>query len=238
LSHAVQAADWLAEAFETGNALAPLPAAAAPRDCAEGRAIAAAVLDRLGMTACGVRVVLGPAGVVASGPVLEGRLLAPATPVLLGALRHASASAAILAVLAEKLDPDAGGPPAIAALHPAIDIAASRFRDAPGDVPSRLADLGGLGAIVVGRRWRPEADGPAPEEVSVTLSVPPRRGRPAPGHIAAALAEAAAAARRRGGLPAGAVLVAAGLCPRVEPPAQGRLAARLGTIGRVAAQFA
>lgn len=233
-----EAAGWLAEAFETGNPLSGLPDPLAPRDVAAGERIAAAVLDRLGLVPCGVR--LGPGcdpGSVVAGPMLEGRLLAPRTPVLLGALRHARASAAVLAVLGEPLDPEAAGLPAFAALHPAIDIAAGRFTAPASSARLLAADLAGLGQVVAGRA----AATASPEDLraaAVTLAPAGRRPRPRPVDLAARLAEAVAAARRLGGLPAGAILVVAGLSDAQPPPPGGVLAAGLGPLGRVRASFA
>jgi 2-keto-4-pentenoate hydratase len=227
-------AGWLAEAFETGNALAPVPPSHIPADAMAGEAVAAATLERLGMAPCGLRLLPGPDGAPLAGPMLEGRLLSPATPVALATLRHARASAAIVAVLAEALLAEAAAPPVIGALHPAIDIAAWRLRDAPMAAGLMAADLAGLGLVVVGRRARavpPLPAGPVP----VRLTPAGRRAAPTAVDLAAALAEAAAAARRLGGLPAGAVLVLAGLGPALAPVPGVELAASLGALGRVRA---
>jgi 2-keto-4-pentenoate hydratase len=234
------AAAWLAEAFETGNALAPLPPALAPADARAGERIALAVLESLGLAACGVRLAPGPGdtgGQPVAGPMLEGRLLSARTPVLVGALRHARASAAVIAVLAEDLPEGGTGLPALAALHPAIDIAASRFRDGPGTAALLAADLGGLGQVVVGRRL-PSWDIAALHAVPVTLVPTGRRPRATETDLVAALVSAADAARRLGGLPAGAVLVAAGLSATVTPEPGTRLSAGFGPLGRVIARFA
>jgi 2-keto-4-pentenoate hydratase len=236
------AADWLREAVETGNPLAPLPPEFAPGRVAEGERIAALVLERIGLAACGVRLAPGPEVRPVAGPVLEGRLLPAGATLALAALRHASATAAIVAVLAEDL-PRArrGGPaglPALAAVHPALDVAASRFRDPPRRAALLAADLAGLGQVVVGRRAAAAAlsddDG---RRVPVALSAPNRRPRGEPRDLHAALEAAAAAARRLGGLPAGALLVVAGLSPAVAPEAGLALAAGLGPLGRVKASF-
>lgn len=232
------AARWLAEALETGNALAPLPALHAPRSVADGMRIAARVLDRTGLVPCGVRLCPGgPRSKVVVGPMLEGRLIPAGAPVALSALRHPRATAAVVAVLAEDLPRRGGGLPALSALHPAIDLAATRFRDAPASAALMAADLGTLGQVVTGRR-KAEIDLDTLHEVPVTLA--PERRRP-PGtvtDIASALEQAAEAARRLGGLPAGAVLVVAGLSPAIVPEAGTGLAAGLGPLGRVVAQFA
>ena len=120
----------------------------------------------------------------------------------------------------------------------ALDVAASRFRDPPRRAALLAADLAGLGQVVVGRRAAAAAlsddDG---RRVPVALSAPNRRPRGEPRDLHAALEAAAAAARRLGGLPAGALLVVAGLSPAVAPEAGLALAAGLGPLGRVKASF-
>lgn len=217
-------AGWLAEAAETGNPLAPLPPELMPVDIEEGEAVAAAILDRMGQAPIGLRI--GPEGV--AGPVLAPRLLAGGATLALSALRHARATPALVAVLGADLDE--AGSPVFAGLHPAIDVAASRFRDGPADHPGLAADLAGLGLIVAGRRKPMPA---APLRLSIG-------GRPA-GLVdpMVALAPAAAAARRLGGLPAGAVLVAAGLGPGLSPAPGESLSVGFGTpVGRVKTVFA
>lgn len=234
------AASWLAEAFETGNPLAALPVTLAPGDLAAGERIAAAVLDRLGLVPCGIRI--GPGcdpDTSVAGPMLEGRLLAPRTPLLLAALRHARATAALVAVLAEPLDPEGTGTPGLAALHPAIDIAAGRFSHPQTSVPLLAADLAGLGQVVAGRGVA--AASVSPETLlalPVTLAPARQRSKRRPVDVAARLEQAAAAARRLGGLPAGAILVLAGLSDPLEPVPGAIIAAALGPLGRIRAGFA
>jgi 2-keto-4-pentenoate hydratase len=230
MDRAQEAARWLAEAWETGNPLAPLPPEIAPRDSAEGEETAFALLDALGLHPCGVRVAPGPGGALLAAPMLETRLLKSPAAIAVPALRHAAASAALVAVLAEPLGE---GPPRLAALHPALDVAASRFTAGPADAAAALADCGGLGLVVAGRA------GPAgvrPQRVA--LGAPTDRVRGAAFDLDAALAPAVAAARRMGGLPAGALLVVAGLTPAVPPRAGESLAARFGRFGRAEAAFA
>lgn len=230
MGRAQEAARWLAEAWETGNPLAPLPPEIAPRDTAEGEDAAFALLDALGIEPCGVRLAPGPGGALLAAPMLETRLLKSPAAIALPALRHAMASAALVAVLAEPLT---DAPPRFAALHPALDVAASRFTAGPADAAAALADCGGLGFVVVGRA------GPAgvrPERVG--FGAPTDRARGVAFDLDAALAPALAAARRFGGLPAGALLVVAGLSPAVAPQAGQPLAARFGRFGRAEADFA
>lgn len=230
MDKAAEAARWLAEAWETGNSLAPLPPEIAPRDLAEGEDAAFALLDALGLEPCGVRLAPGPGGVMLAAPMLDTRLLKSPATVALPALRHAAASAALVAVLAEPLT---GAPPRFAALHPALDVAASRFTAGPADAASALADCGGLGFVVVGRA------GPAgarPERVA--FGAPTDRARGGALDADRALAPAVEAARRLGGLPAGALLVVSGLTPAVAPQAGQSLAARFGRFGRAEAAFA
>jgi 2-keto-4-pentenoate hydratase len=216
-------AGWLTEASETGNPLAPLPPELTPADIEEGEAVAAAILARMGLAPIGLRI--GPEGV--AGPVLASRLLPDGAVLALPALRHARATPALVAVLGADLE--AVGDPVFAGLHPAIDVAASRFRDGPGDGPCLAADLAGLGFIVIGRRK------PMPA-AALRLTI---AGRPA-GMLdpMPALEPAIAAARRLGGLPAGTVLMAAGLGPATAPAAGEALRLGFSGLGRVAAHFA
>ena len=220
-------AGYLAEAFETGNPLAPLPRGLAPRDTADAEAIMAAVLERLGLVPCGVRVAPAADGSWIAGPMLDGRLLPNGSTLALSALRHPHMTAAVIGVLAEPLAEDGNGPPVLSAIHPAIDVAASRFRDGPEATLLMAADLGGLGHVVAGAAARPPA-GPVP----VTLAQARRRPAGTATDVTAALARAAAVARRMGGLPAGAVLVAAGLSPPIVPAAEETWVAGLGPLGR------
>lgn len=234
---AVQAAaGWLAEAWETGNPLAPLPPELTPERPEEGQDIAAAVLEAIGAVACGLRLAPGPDGAPVAGPMLETRLLPAGSMVTLAALRRPVATAAILAMLAEPLPPEEDGRlPAFTALHPALDLAASRFRDPPGSAALQAADLGGLGQVVAGRGGGPLPDRPVP------VALAPAGRRPVRGtscDLRAALAPAVAAARAWGGLPAGAVLVVAGLSPPILPEPGTELVVRIGTLGRVTARFA
>jgi hypothetical protein len=224
------AARWLAEAVETGNPLGPLPADIAPRDVAEAEEVAAATLEALEIAPCGLRLLRRPGGVALAGPMIEGRLLPSGSQVAPAALRHPSATAAAIGVLAEPLDPDDAAPPVLARLHPALDIAATRFTDLPGDDAALTADLARLGLVVAGR-----AKALAPGLLRVALAPKGSRARGAETDLAAAFAEAAAEARRWGGLPAGALLVVAGLTPPVAPA--GTLRASLGALGAVEASF-
>lgn len=233
------AAAWLAEALETGNPLAPLPASIAPATIEAGEAIALAVAGRLGLSVCGVRIAPGPGGGWLAGPLVETRMLRDGATLTLAALRHARARPALLAILGAELRPGEETAPAIAALHPAIDVGAWRFRDPPGLDALAASDLAGHGQVVVGRA---RTAAPLPEGV-VAASLAPDGRRPIAADrgacdLGAALAEAAAAARRLGGLPEGAGLLLAGFGPVLEPRPGQRLVARFGALGRVAAGFA
>ncbi|MDP3415207.1 hypothetical protein [Falsiroseomonas sp.] len=226
------AARWLVEALESGNPLARFPPELAPRDALEGAETAAAMLDQTGHVACGVRILRRPAEPSLTGPVIEGRLLPMAATVALAALRHPSASAALLGVLGAPLEADGIGMPSLLRLHPAIDLAATRFSEVPSDVPSCIADLALLGYLVVGKP-RPWPSAP----VRVALTAPANRPRGELIDLEAAFMEAAAAARALGGLPAGAVLVVAGLTPTQWPEPGVALAARFSSLGKAEAQF-
>lgn len=229
MARAAEVAGWLAEAWQTGNPLAPFPPELAPVDRAAGEAVAAELVERLDLPVCGVRLLPSPAGGWLSAPLLAPRLLGPRTPVSLPVLRHARVSGAIIGVLAEPLGE---GPPVFGALHPALDVAAQRYRDAVEDEAHLVADLAALGVIVAGRPWR----GAPPAEILLRVGRAPL-GR---GGTAIALADlfgiAAAEARRWGGLPAGAVLALAGL-GGAAPAEAGRWAVRAGPIGRASAEL-
>jgi hypothetical protein len=224
------AARWLADATETGHPLAPLPAGVAPRDLAEAEAVAVATLDALGLLACGLRVLHRDGGVLA-GPMLETRLLPQGRPVAPAALRHAEVTAAAIGVLAAPLDPDDDAPPVFARLHPALDVSATRFTAAPEDALALTADLGRLGLVVAGK-----AKPLAPGTLRVALGAKGTRPRGGETGRAAPPAAPPLRARHWGGLPAGALLVVAGLTPPM--PAEGTLRASLGALGAVEAHFA
>jgi hypothetical protein len=227
---AVQAARWLAEAVETGHPLAPLPPEIAPRDLAEAEATAAAVLEALEIVPCGLRLLRRPEAGALAGPMVEGRLLPSGAAVSPGTLRHPFVTAAAIGVLAEPLEEDAATPPVFARLHPALDIAATRFTTPPDEDAALAADLARLGLVVAGK-----GKAPLQGAVKVALGAKGSRPRGVACDLAAAFAEAAAAARRWGGLPAGALLVVAGLSPPVA--AEGTLRATLGPLGGVEAVF-
>jgi hypothetical protein len=228
---AEQAARWLAEAIETGNPLAALPEEVAPRDLASAEAIAFATLEALGLVPCGVRLLRRPGAATLAGPMLEARLVAPARPIATAALRHPLVTAAVIGVLAEPLDADGAAPPVLARLHPALDVSATRYSGDGADDLALTADLARLGLVVSGR-GKVQPPGP----VRATLAPKGRRGAGTPADLAAAFAEAAATARAWGGLPAGGLLVIAGLSPPMA--AEGRLRASLGGLGAVEASFA
>ena len=249
VSPELAAARRLAEAFETGAPLAPLPGGLLPRTRREGETIAALTAEALGLVACGVRVRPGPGGEAVAGPVPPARLLPDGAVVASATLRHPRITAAVAAVLAADLAPDDApddAAPAYARLYPALDLAATRLRDPPGTAALSAADLGELGLLVLGRPVEPPgatASGAVPWDVlsgtvPVRLGPPGRRAAGVGVDLAAALAGAAGHARRLGGLPAGALLVAAGLTPPVVPGGEGALAASFGRLGRVRVLFA
>lgn len=222
----------LAEAFETGNPLAPLPAGMAPVSQDDAEELAGGVLARLGFAPCGLRLAPAADGSLITGPVLEARFLDDGARLAVEIMRHGRASAAVLGVLGAALEPEATTPPEITAIHPALDISASRFTQGPADRLAEIADLAGLGLLVLGKR-RPMPE--APSRVALIEGEGAARGRPF--DLQAAFAEAAGEARRLGGLPAGAVLVVAGLgAPVVGLKAGAQLTARFTGIGKVSAR--
>ena len=183
----------LAEAWETGQPVAPLAAEHALGGLEAAEAVAGAVLLKLAVAPCGIRVTEG--GLV--GAMLPGRIVASGLPLPIAALPHGRAAPALLVVLAEAVTEDGTGLPAVARLHPALDIATSRWRDGPANPFEAAADLAGLGHVVIGRGK------PAAWPASCAMGT--ERARPAA--VAALFAQAVAVAREAGGLPEGAVLV-------------------------------
>jgi len=228
-----RAIGYLSEAFETGNPLAPLPPEIAITTQDDAEEVAGGVLARLGFAPCGVRLVPAADGSLIAGPMLEARFLDDGAGLALEIMRHGRASAALLGVLGTALDPEATTPPDITAIHPALDVSASRFTQGPADRLAEIADLAGLGLLVLGKRRPLPA---TPSRVALVEGEGSPRGKAFDLH--AAFAEAAAEARRLGGLPAGAVLVVAGLgAPVVGLKAGARLTARFTGIGKVSASF-
>lgn len=234
-----RAAALVAEAIREGHTLASLPEGDRPATPAAGRRIAALALEDLGLVAAGLRLAPGPdgAGPVA-GPLVETRLLrGPATlppPAMPTGRRTTLALLAQLgAALPARTAPWRGREVVarIASLHVALDLAESRFATGPADLPAHLADLAGLGLVVFGAQaragWREALGRP------LAASAEPEAGERWRGEVdaAAALARAAEAARRAGGLPAGALLLVAGLSP---PLPEGAVTARIARIGTVA----
>ena len=223
----------LADAVENGGPIDPVASRITPANQDDAEELAGAVLVQLGFVPCGVRLAPAADGSLIPGPMLEARFLDDGAGLSLEIMRHGRASAALLGVLGAALEPDATTPPEITALHPALDVSASRFTNGPADRFAEIADLAGLGLLVLGKRR------PVPEALSRVALIEGEgapKGRPFDVH--AAFAAAAAEARRLGGLPAGAVLVVAGLgAPVLGLKAGARLTARFTGIGKVSANF-
>ncbi|MCA3323447.1 MAG: hypothetical protein INF75_00615 [Roseomonas sp.] len=226
-----RATGYLAEAFENGNPLAPLPPGIAPASQDDAEEVAGGVLARLGFAPCGIRVAPAADGSLITGPMLEARFLDDGAGLALEIMRHGRASAALLGVLGAALDPEATTPPEITAIHLALDVSASRYTQGPADRFAEIADLAGLGLLVLGKR-RPLPEAP----IRVALMEGEAKPKGTPLDPRAAFAAAAAEARRLGGLPAGAVLVVAGLgAPVLALKAGARLTARFTGLGKVSA---
>ncbi|MBP0465341.1 hypothetical protein J5Y09_15555 [Roseomonas sp. PWR1] len=219
----------IVEALETGNPIAPLVAGLRPADVPAGEAVAEDVLDELALPPSGLRLAPGPDGAMLAGPMIDARLLSSGARVALGALRHPRVSAAAIGVLAAPLGK---GAPRFAAVLPALDIAASRFRDGAPDDAVAAADLAGLGLVVAGRRATWDGAG-----VAAALTRGKARPRDLPVDLKARFAAAAARARDLGGLPAGGLLVVAGLTPAIVPAAGETWTARLAGLGSARAEF-
>ena len=223
----------LADAVENGGPIDPVVSRITPANQDDAEELAGAVLAQLGFAPCGVRLAPAADGSLIAGPMLEARFLDDGAGLSLEIMRHGRASAALLGVLGAALEPDATTPPEITAIHPALDVSASRFTNGPPDRFAEIADLAGLGLLVLGKRR------PVPEALSRVALIEGEgspKGRPFDVH--AAFAAAAAEARRLGGLPAGAVLVVAGFgAPVLGLKAGARLTARFTGIGKVSANF-
>ncbi len=225
-------AAWLQEAWETGNPLAPIPPGTT-REAAEEAA--ASLCEGLGAPVVGLRMARVPqqaGGGWVAAPLPETRMLRAGTPVATAALRAARLSVGVMGVLAEDLGEDA---PVFSALHPVLDVAASRFRDGPASTEECLADLGGVGFVLVGKR---AAGTTLPETAEARLGLTGARPRPINEQLAALFAQAAAAARRGGGLPAGSLLLVAGLGGEAVPKPGEKWSAAVAGVGRISAGFA
>lgn len=226
---ATEAAKFLSEAWETGNALAPLPDDLRPADVAAGEAIAAELVEALGLPVCGVRLAPGPDGLTPlSAPLLAPRMLRVGTPVALSALRNPRISVGVLGLLAEPFE---AGEPVFSAFHPVLDIAATRYTAGPADAAHQVADLGGLGLVLVGKRWI----GTLPEEGEARIGLTGARPRPLRAPLAALMRQAGEEALRWGPLPAGAALVVAGLATGSPPVAGQKWAGAVSPVGRISA---
>jgi len=231
-----KAAEYLAEAITSGQTLAPFPPGLAPTTPAQGERVAALLRERLGLPSVGVRLVPPPEsieGPPVAGPVFAARLLH--APAAIPPLHLPRLTAALVAQLARPL-PAREKPwsarevaARIASVHVAVDIGASRYTRGPVDLPGFMADLAGHGLVVVGRKaragWEERLLTPRPARAT-SDGTPVWRGTV---DVGAALREVAEAAREIGDLPAGAVLVTAGLSPPLPPGALTLTITGLGT---------
>ncbi len=213
----------LAEAWETGQPVAPLTAEYALQSLTAAEDVAGAVLQKLELQPCGIRV--AESGLV--GAMLPGRIVANGRPLPIAALPHGRAAPALLVVLGEAIAEDGKDLPAVARLHPALDIATSRWRDGPANAFEAAADLAGLGHVVIGKGK------PAPWPSSCALALGEAASRAQPAAVDALFARAVQVAREAGGLPEGAVLVLVldGRGAAVSTP--GEITARWTGLGRV-----
>jgi 2-keto-4-pentenoate hydratase len=186
-------ASALAEAWETGQPVAPLSAEAALTSLDAAENVAGAVLEKLALAPCGIRVT--EAGLV--GAMLPGRIMAQGHPLPLAVLPQGRAAPALLVVLAEAIAESDTSLPVLAQLHPALDLSASRWRDGPANMFEAAADLAGLGQVVIGKGKAPSW----PKSCALGAERARRVG------VAALFATAVRVAREAGGLPLGAVLV-------------------------------
>jgi 2-keto-4-pentenoate hydratase len=238
-----RAAARVAEAIGEGRALPPFPQDCRPTTPAAGRRIGALALAELGLVPVGLR--LAPdlaAGTEVAGPLVESRLLrSPATLPAPAMPTGRRVTLALLAQLGADLPPRATPYRAgdvlrrIASLHAALDLAETRFADGPPDLPSHLADLAGLGLVVFGPPARAGWQEAARRPLAATLRSDADEAWHGAVEAAAALVRAAEAARQAGGLPAGALLLVAGLSP---PRSDAACEARIARVGSAACRSA
>jgi 2-keto-4-pentenoate hydratase len=214
-------ASALTEAWETGQPVAPLAAEYALESLEAAEAVAGEVLARLGLAPCGIRV--AESGLV--GAMLEGRIVPSGRPLPFAALPHGHAAPALLVVLAEAVTATGALPPAISALHPALDIATSRWRDGPANAYEAAADMAGLGHVVIGRGK------PLAWPRSCALALGDARVKAKPLAALALFDVAIQAAREAGGLPQGAVMILVFDSQQVPLDQSGLVSARWPSLG-------
>jgi hypothetical protein len=225
----------LLEAFRDGEPISALPAGSEPATSAQGSQIARAVVEGLGLPVVGFRALADGT----TGPLLEPRIARSGVTIPLAALPGIEASAACFFPLVRALPPAVEPYTArrvLAALGPAraaIDLSAWRTQSRPDTVARRIADLAGLGMVVLAGAPRGAAHADPR-----TLRVSWNDGTMVEADASPQLLAAAEAARRAGGLPVGAALVAAGLLPGIAPQPGSRLSLRLVGGGRVSATLA
>lgn len=246
----------LADAWQVGVKLPPLPDECRPRNAREAYRIQdklAAELDfpvggwKIGCTSTAARRVLksrGPfAGRVFATRIFDSGVTLPATAYPMRGLEGEFAFR-----LKKDLPPRkraygvAEVTDAVGSLHPAIEIVDSRFADWLGaGVNSIIADQGANGALVLGAavpRWRTRKLEALPVRMLVNgRSVGEGSGQDCLGHPLKSLTWLANLLRARGGLKAGQV-ISTGTCTgfhRAEPG--DRVAADFGRLGQVHLAF-
>lgn len=231
-----EAAVLVARAVAIADAPLVFPEACRPATPAAGRRVAALALDALGFVPVGLRLAPGfGAEAAVAGPVIEGRLLrspAAVPPPRPGRRRCTLAVVAQLASALPARDRPWRGREVtgrIASLHVALDLAETRFAEAPPDAAQHLADLAGLGLVVFGAPARAGWQEAVRTPLAARVEPAGWRGTV---DVASALVAAAEAARAAGGLPAGAVLVVAGLSPEIADAAATARISRLGAVER------
>lgn len=226
------AARALAEAWRDGATLPALAEGTAPQSLSQGRRIAQAMLAELDLPAVGFRALASGL----AGPLLAPRLARSGSLIPRAALPGLEASAACLFPLCRKLPPLAAPYSlrrVLGALGPAraaIDLAAWRTEAGPRSTAAQLADLCGLGIVVVADPPRGAA-GADPRALRIACD----DSSPVILDVTPLLVAAAESARLSGGLPEGAALVAVGLVPAGTPPAGTTLAVRITGAGRASA---
>ena len=195
------------------------------------------MIEELGVPIVGLRFAPVPqVGGHAVGPVLAPRLLPSPVAVPLGGRR--TITLALVAQLGGSL-PARNKPYTrrfvlgrLASLHVGLDLGDTRFTTGPPDLPSYLADLAGLGLVVFGKPARAGWGEAISSPLGAIIRGEDRELWRGEIEAEPALLKLADEARQAGGLPAGAVMVIAGLSPPLPDEAIEARIRRLGSVQR------
>jgi 2-oxo-3-hexenedioate decarboxylase/2-keto-4-pentenoate hydratase len=256
LEHAKFAASLLAEAWQIGTLLRELPEEARPRSAAEAYRIQDLLAEELGFplggwkigcTSAAARKILkarGPfAGRVFATRMFESGVTLSATGYPMRGLEGEFAFRLKAPLPARKRPYRLGEvADAIGSLHLAIEVVDSRYADwLKVGTPCLIADQGSNGALVLGPavpRWRTRKLETQAVRMDVNgKTVGQGTGADCLGHPLNALLWLANLMRRRGGMPAGAI-ISTGTCSGFHRAAPGdRARADFGKLGTVELAF-